>query len=250
MRWAWLLLMLLSATAAAKQQVKVGVYEFLPYAFVGEKVTGVTAEMIELMNGVQQKYEFVVVPTTAERRYKDFAEKRFDMLIFESKSWGWNKSPVAVSRAFLLGAEVYVALQQPGRDQRFFSDFKNKGMIGVLGFHYGFARFHAERDYLEKNFDIVLTQSQPKSLEALFKRRGEIAVLSRDYLNYYLKKHPKQQEQLLISDKLDQTYRHTILLRNGLKDISIRDINQLLMTMRRNETLEPLWQKYGLGNKE
>lgn len=246
----WLMMfafLLMPLVAPAKEVVRVGVYDFPPYAFVSNKVTGVTVDMIEKMNGFQQEYEFVIVPTTAQRRYKDFNDKKFDMLIFESKSWGWLKHPMSVSRAFLTGAEIYVAKVATGRDQGFFSNFKKKAMIGVGGYHYGFARFHSERAYMEKNFNIVLTENQHKCLEALMKGRGEIAVLSRDYLNYHFERHPEDRAKLLLSEKIDQTYRHTILLRNNMATIGIRDINRMIEQMKRQGTLEPLWKESGLG---
>lgn len=248
----WLLLcfsLIFSFVVEATEKIRVGVYDFPPYAFVGDEITGVTAEMINVMNRFQRRFEFVMVPTTAERRYKDFKAKRFDMLIFESKSWGWLKQPVAVSKAFQTGAEIYIALAKKGRNETFFSDFKNKSMIGVAGYHYGFARFHSERDYLEKNFKILLTDSQSKTLKALFKHRGEIAVISQDYLNYHFNKHPRDKSKLLLSKKRDQTYRHTILLRKELPQIDIRDINQLMMNMKREGALTPLWQKYNMDNR-
>lgn len=242
------LLLLCSANLHAAQQIKVGVYDFAPFAFVDDEVTGVTAQMIAAMNQFQQQYEFVMVPTTAKRRYKDFADKKFDMLIFESKSWGWLEYPVASSLAFLKGAEVYISLAGKGRDQGFFGDFKNKSLVGVLGYHYGFARFHAERDYLEKNFDIVLTDSQKTCLALLLKGRGEIAIISQDYLNYHFKNQPQDKAKILISETKDQVYRHTILLRKGMDGINIRNINQLIAQMKRKGALEPLWNEYGLGN--
>ncbi len=239
-------LLLLSFGVHAGEVIKVGVYEFPPYVFVGEKATGITVDMIGLMNKFQKDYQFEVVTTTPQRRYKDFDNKKFDMLLFESKGWGWLKYPVAGSLAFLKGAEHYVALKKPGRGQAFFGDFKNKKMIGMLGYHYGFARFHAEADYLKKNYNMTLTDNQQTNLDLILNKRGDIAVMSKAYLNYYFKKHPKQQAKFLVSDKPDQIYRHTALVRKGLKSITVRDINKLLQAMKTKGVLTPLWKKHGL----
>jgi hypothetical protein len=99
-----------SVSVQAIEIVKVGVYEFPPYVFVGEKATGITVEMIGLMNKFQKDYKFEVVTTTPQRRYKDFNDKKFDMLLFESKGWGWLKYPIAGSIAFLKGGEHYISL--------------------------------------------------------------------------------------------------------------------------------------------
>ncbi|WP_157826705.1 substrate-binding periplasmic protein [Colwellia sp. 12G3] len=229
----------------AVEVVKVGVYDFPPYAFISNKTTGITVQMIAVMNKFQQKYEFVAVPTTARRRYSDFEKDKFDMMIFESKNWGWEKYPVAVSNTFVTGAEVYVTQKKPGRGQDFFSDFKNKAMVGVLGYHYQFAGFNAEQEYLEKNFNLLQTSSQKKSLELILNDRGEIAVLSKEYLKYHFAHSPEDKSKLLISNKFDQIYQHTILVRIN-SAVSPSYINKLLGEMEQKGILKPLWEKYGL----
>lgn len=240
-----LLSCLFSTRALAVDIVKVGIYDFPPYASITDKSIGISVKMIAAMNKFQHEYEFVVVPTTARRRYSDFEKNKFDMMIFESKNWGWGKYPIAVSNAFATGAEVYVTQAKPGRGQDFFSDFKNKVMIGVLGYHYQFAGFNTDQDYLENNFNLLQTNSQKKSLELIINDRGEIAVLSKEYLNYHFSQSPGDKSKLLISDKLDQTYQHTILVRKNRK-LSISYINKLLAQMKKKGTLKPLWKKYGL----
>jgi polar amino acid transport system substrate-binding protein len=243
--YAVLISYLLSATAFAADIVKVGIYDFPPYAFISDKTTGITVKMIAAMNKFQQKYEFIAVPTTARRRYSDFEKEKFDMMIFENKNWGWEKYPIAVSQAFVTGAEVYVTQAKTGRGQDFFSDFKNKAMIGVLGYHYQFAGFNADQKYLESNFNILQTNSQKKSLELILNNRGEITVLSKEYLNYHFSMSPEDKKKLLISNKFDQIYQHTILVRQNSKP-SISYINKLLEQMQQKGTLKPLWEKYGL----
>ena len=239
---------LLSINVLAGDIVKVGIYDFPPYAFISEETTGITVQMIAAMNKFQNKYEFVPIPTTAKRRYSDFENNKFDMMIFESQSWGWQQYPVTASKTFVTGLEVYVTQAKYGRGQDFFSDFKNKAMIGVLGYHYQFANFRTEQDYLKKNFNLFQTNSQKKSLELILKDRGEIAVLSKEYLNYHFSHSPLDIPKLLISEKFDQIYQHTILVRKNNK-LSVKYINELLDQMKQKGTLTPLWEKYGLEVK-
>lgn len=242
---ALLVICLLSTSVLATEVVKVGIYDFPPYVFIADNTTGITVQMIAAMNKFQKKYKFVAVPTTARRRYRDFEQNKFDMMIFESKNWGWQKYPVAVSQVFVTGFEVYVTQAKLGRGQFFFSDFKNKAMIGVLGYHYQFAGFNADQDYLENNFKILQTDSQKKSLELILNDRGDIAVLSKEYLSYHFSHSPEDEAKLLISDKFDQIYRHSILVRDNNK-FSLSYINEMLDKMEQKGTLIPLWEKYGL----
>ena len=73
--YALLISCLFSASVWAAEIVKVGVYDFPPYAFITDKTAGITFEMIAAMNTFQKDYEFVAVPTTAKRRYRDFEQK-------------------------------------------------------------------------------------------------------------------------------------------------------------------------------
>lgn len=236
---------LLSFNVIAADIVKVGVYDFPPYSFIADKASGIAIQMIAEMNKAQDKYVFVAVPTTPRRRYHDFENNKFDMMIFESKKWGWQKYPIASSQSFVTGAEVYITLAKAGRGQDFFSDFKNKTMIGVMGYHYQFANFSSNQKYLKSNFNLIQTDSQKKSLELILNNRGEIAVLSKEYLHYHFSHSPEDKAKLLISEKPDQIYRHTILIREKHK-LSIEYINSLLTQMTKSGTLEPLWEKYGL----
>lgn len=240
-----LLLLLSSFSSIAKQVVRVGVYDFPPYAFVEKDISGITVEMINIMNKFQDKYQFEVVPTTSRRRYHDFNNHKYDMIMFENINWGWQGHSVDVSHAFVKGFEVYTALNTSNRDQSFFYEIKEKTMIGVLGYHYNFSSFKTDLAYLEKNFNLVQTDGQKQSLDLILNKRGDIAVLSKEYLNYHFNLFPKDKNKILISDKYDQIYRHTILLRQN-HSINISYINQLLLDMQKHGSLQALWQQYGL----
>ncbi len=243
--YALFICILFSTGTLAVDAVKVGVYDFPPYAFVTDKVTGITVQMLAEMNKFQDKFEFVPIPTTARRRYLDFEQNKFDMMIFESKKWGWQKYPLIASQTFVTGAEVYVTQAIKGRKQDFFLDLKNKSMIGVLGYHYQFADFNAEQGYLENNFNLIQTSSEKKVLELILNGRGDIAILPKEYLHYHFSHSPEDKNKLLISNKIDQIYRHTILMRKNYK-VSKGYINNLLNKMKKKGILKPLWEKYGL----
>ncbi len=242
--YALLITLSCSLNLLAKEIVKVGVYDFSPYVFVGDDITGISVQMLDEINKFQDQYQFIVVPTTARRRYRDFEQEKFDMLIFENKDWGWQNYQAEASEPFVTGFEVYVAQLQQGRGQEFFSDFSNKAIIGVLGYHYQFANFSTDQNYLKQNFNLIQTSSQQNSLKLLLNGRGDIAVLTKEYLNYHFLSSPQDKTKLLISDKFDQIYRHTILIRKE-HSLSVGYINQLLNSMKIKGSLMPLW-KYGL----
>ena len=65
------------------------------------------------------------------------------------------------------------------------------------------------------------------------------------FIHRLVKLIPELKKQLLISDKLDQPYNHTILVRKG-NIPSVSDINTLLTEMEQAGILKKLWGKYGI----
>ncbi|SFZ76748.1 substrate-binding periplasmic protein [Chitinimonas taiwanensis] len=247
--WLFLLAVLIQPFALATQLVRVGVAEFPPYIEKRQTVAGESlhVELLELMNAFQSEYRFVPVATGTVRRFQDFDAGKYDMSSFDNLAWGWGKRPVVASEVYLRGGEVYVALAQAGRDQRFFDDLAGKRMIGMLGYHYGFAGFKNDASYLRKHFRMSFSNDNASTLKLLLAGRGDIAVVTEAYLAIYLKRHPALREQLLISERKDQEYAHTIILRQGIRP-SVEEINTLLRRMRAAGVLAPLWRKYGAAD--
>jgi polar amino acid transport system substrate-binding protein len=153
---------------------------------------------------------------------------------------------VDVSDVYQLGGEVYIALKKQGRNQKYFSDFNNKNMIGIYGFHYGFANFNSDEDYLIKEFNMMLTPDNDRNIKLLLKERGDVAVVTKAYLQRFLLVNPSVKPQLLISDNLDQVYNHTVLLRPGILP-SIDEVNAMLNNLKKTGEMKKLLEKYGLN---
>ena len=246
-------LWLLHAPAAvALQEVRVGGYHFPPYLDKPESPypQGLVPELLRTLNAAQQQYHFVLVPTSATRRYRDLESGRFDLMFFESSRWGWQGISLQTLELDIDDAEVYVAAVEPGRGQEFFGDFRDKRMALYSGYHYGFAGFDADPDYLARNFNALLTYSHDSNLRMLLARRVDIAVVTRSYLELFLDRHPEVLPRLLVSDRLDQLYHHQVLLRpNG--PLSPADVAELLNQLQISGALSKLLGRYRLtlGNK-
>jgi hypothetical protein len=70
------------------------------------------------------------------------------------------------------------------------------------GYHYGFAGFDADPDYLARTFNAVLTYSHDSNLLMLLARRVDIAVVTRSYLEIFLDRPPELVTELLVSERL------------------------------------------------
>lgn len=242
----WLLaalLIVMPPLAFSKEVVRVGLAHFPPYIEAREEiVSGLAIDMINLMNRHQDNYEFVPVRTTAATRHREFAAGRHDMSLFDNLAWGWKEYDVEATNVYLTGSEVYIASAEPGRDESFFTDFENKKMIGMLGYHYGFAGFNSNLEYLRTTYNMELTQSNWGSIKmVLAKNRGDIAVVTKAFLNQYLRSYPEHRRELLVSTKKDQEYRFVSVIRKGIRP-TVTELNALLKTLESNGSLPALWR--------
>lgn len=229
----------------ATELVRVGAYPFLPFS---DKSSGLTPDLIQAMNAFQNEYRFELVDTSPNRRYNDMATGHFTMMFFENIKWGWDPKAVEASKVFLRGdGEVYVAHSMPGRDQSYFDSLDGKEIMGVLGYHYGFANFEADRGKLLKKFRMNFSSDNEIILRNFLLGYGDVAVLTKSYLNNYLLKHPEVTGRLFISDRLDQEYFHTILVKSGSKPTA-QEMDVLLAKMEAAGVLKKLWKKYGIEN--
>ncbi|MBI3444136.1 MAG: transporter substrate-binding domain-containing protein [Magnetospirillum sp.] len=243
------LMICIGVPAGAGQVIKVGGYEFAPFVETDAagKPAGLALNLIAALNRHQDRYTFQFVPTSPNRRYKDFEDRKFDVIFFESPDWGWTerKLPVDVSKVFLDGGELYIAQARQGRGQDYFSDFGGKKMVGILGYHYGFAGFVADPATLAARHRMVLVNDNAASIEMILKDRGDIAVVTDAYLKRYLRAKPAAAERLLVSERFDQRYAHRALIHRD-SALGVAEMDRLLTAMDLDGTLTRLWRDFGL----
>ncbi len=245
------ILALLLAFAAAGQPVqsgelvRVGAYPFLPFV---DKSGGLTADLVLAMNAFQNDYTFQLVNTSTSRRYRDMADGAFSMVLFENIKWGWDPNLVHASKVFLKGdGEVFVALRKAGRGQEYFKTLNDKRILGVTGYHYGFANLDTDSKRLAQRFQISFSPDNAVSLRNLLAERGDLAVITRSYLKSFLVKEPQLAARFLVSEKFDQAYAHTAVVRKGSKPTP-EELDALFEKMESAGTLKQLWMRYGLEN--
>ncbi len=240
--------------SAERKQVKVGAYAFPPYfEFISspkdtDVYAGATLDLIDALNAIQDVYLFKLFVTSPKRRYRDFENDRFDIILFENLEWGWEGYSIESSEAFMGGGEVYAALKKPERNQGFFDNVAARNLVGILGYHYGFANFNSDEEYLSRNFKIFLSSDHERNLQLILVDRpnlAEVVVVTKSYLNLFLRKHPNAEGKFLVSDKFDQRYRHSVLYRIE-SEFSAVQINGWLQELESNGTLEAIAKKYGL----
>lgn len=239
--------LLAAQSLLAAQLIKVGAYHFPPYVSKPESEApqGLLPDLLATLNAQQSDYQFVLVPTSVTRRFRDFQSARYDLIMFESPTWGWQNTPHETFDLQVQDAEVYVAKAAAGRGQEYFSQFSGKRLALYNGYHYGFAQFNADPEYLAKQFNAVLTYSHDSNLLMVLRERADLTVVTRSYLHRYLLRYPEQRTQMLVSDRVDQVYRHQALLRPNAP-ISVEGLRGLLRQLRDGGQLSALYRQYDL----
>ena len=245
--WLVVLGLLAAQPLLAAQLIKVGAYHFPPYVSKpeAEQAQGLLPDLLATLNAQQSDYQFVLVPTSVTRRFRDFQSARYDLIMFESPTWGWQNTPHETFDLQVQDAEVYVAKAAAGRGQEYFSQFSGKRLALYNGYHYGFAQLNADPEYLAKQFNAVLTYSHDSNLLMVLRERADLTVVTRSYLHRYLLRYPEQRTQMLVSDRVDQVYRHQALLRPNAP-ISVEGLRGLLRQLRDGGQLSALYRQYDL----
>ncbi|WP_137822817.1 ABC transporter substrate-binding protein [Pseudomonas sp. D(2018)] len=239
--------LLVSAPVMASQTVQVAGAHFPPYVIKPEsaEASGLLLDMLAALNELQADYRFVVRPTAIPRRFKDFQDGRIDLAVFENPDWGWQGIPGARIDMGLEDAEIFVAKAQPERSQHYFFELAGKRLALYNGYHYGFAGFNPDPEFLQREFNAKLTYSHDSNLRMLLKERADIALVTRSYFNAYLEQNPEQAGSFLASDRLDQRYHHYALLRPGAP-ITAAQFSALLERLRAGGQLQQIFGRYGI----
>lgn len=231
----------------AAQVVRIAAVHFPPYVVRPEngQGQGLLSELIAALNRRQKAYEFVTVPTSVARRYRHFAQGRIDLAVFENPQWGWQGISHACVDMGLEDAEIFVARREPGRQQDYFADLKDKHLALFSGYHYGFARYNADPNYLTSSFHATLTYSHESNLLMVVRGRVDIAPITRSFLRDVQMRKSLPTEQLLVSERVDQVYRHFALVRPG-GAITAQAFAELLRQVRDTGELARIFEPYGV----
>jgi hypothetical protein len=237
-----------ASPSGASQLVRIGAAHFPPYAIRPERgeESGLLAQMITALNAMQSDFRFEMVPTSIPRRFRDFEQARFDMAIFENPGWGWADIPHVEVDMGLEDAELFVTHRTNGREQNYFNQLRGKRLALFSGYHYAFAQFNADPKYLVDTYNATLTYSHDSNVLMVLRDRADIALVTRSYLSTFLAANPGEADQLLISDRVDQVYRHFALLRPNAP-ITGAQFDALLQRLRDDGQMFKIFQPFRIA---
>ncbi|WGL60781.1 hypothetical protein QEJ31_04105 [Pigmentibacter sp. JX0631] len=163
----------------------------------------------------------------------------------ESINWAWKD---CIGKEILKIAnykEIYIAKNRKDINQTYFDNLKNKILVIIRGFHYGFAQFNSDEEYLLKNFKIEFTLSYDAILKMLDLERGDIGVVPYTYITYYSKFMPTMQNNYFLSNITDSNDVLSIISKEKNK-IKNQELIKLFDQLKAKGILKKIFQKYGI----
>lgn len=233
---------------AKKIEIRIGSYHFPPYANHDQPTNlGLTTELIKELNNIQKKFKFVEIRTTAQKRYQDFENSRFDGVFFESKKWGWSHyKDLKFVKKILLDGEVFIARKLSGRTQDYFKTLKDKKLAAFKGYHYKFANFNSDEEFLKSHFNIDLSHSHLENIRKVKENKADMAIVTYTFLKKFLNDHPSLKDDFIISANYDQRYVLQFAIKES-KKIDLRDFSILLNKALRSKQMKTELRKYNLN---
>jgi len=243
-----LLILSFCSDLSATEEVNVGGYIFPPFVEKDEKgnISGMTLDLIDSLNTIQNKYHFNLILTSSRRRYVAFEQGQFDILFFENKLWGWQKTAIQATKVYLKGGEVFIALKSRAKSQNYFNSLKGKSIAAMLGYHYKFAGLNSDPEFLRSKFNISLSTDERMNIQLVLLERMDIAIVTKSYLDRFLTYNPSVKSRLLVSSKMDQEYEHTILVRNDTNP-SVEKMDRFLEQLVQSGEYDKILQRYGIA---
>lgn len=201
-----------------------------------------------MLNHHQNVYEFIIQVIPPNARYEALsATGCCDVLLFESKVWGWdeNEHQVESTRPLLRGRERLVAKKAADRGDEFFQNLDSKVLGGVNGYHYLMSGRVMNSAEVANNYQIYLADSRITNVRMLIGGRIDITVLN-DGLLYALENSSVDYlDQLLVSQRVEHEYNLGAIVAKN-KNIRAATLQQLLRELQRQGQLEQLFRRFNL----
>jgi len=236
---------------ATKLNVNVGLGVRPPFLLdrASEHFQGAGPEILQALNQVQQQFNFIPVEIPSKRKVQAIIDGKLDIIMWDNKKWGWGEHSIAVSSPLVYSKDIYFTLKKAKRTQKFFSDFSDKKIAMVIGYHYKMNDFITDIELLSKRFDVTMVRNEEASIRMVIAGRVDMAVVSETALNWYLIRFPQYQDKVLVSKRYDTQYGRHFLLPNNYP-VTTNEMNEILQKANKQGLLSPIYKRYGLIKPE
>ncbi|RUO42808.1 hypothetical protein CWE15_05230 [Aliidiomarina taiwanensis] len=239
---------LLPRLSSAAEPVYVAAYDFRPY-FSSRLSTHVTGELLKAFNARQTTYQFILREVRPKDRFRELQSGGCcDLLLFESKSWGWaNAEDYLWGERLTYGDNRYYTLKESlEKGETSFEPLQAACMGGVFGYHYKYTEMKTAADTLETQFNFYTAMSSDTLLNMLLGKRIDMIILGSEYVSWQRKINRPGMELVTASDFIDHSYVTQVVFNpDAMKQAEV--INALIRDMKANGELAAILEQFGLG---
>ena len=233
---------LISSAAWSKIVIQVGDSADQP-PFTISSTSGLSRETTELLNTVQDKYEFRFMEIPSKRLRIMIASGDLDLIAYDNPKWGWKRDLIVASKSLIENKDLFFTLQ--GEKAAQVLNQVGKIPISVVnGFHYEFANYKTDRETYKVN-QMTATESEKIVVRMVVNKRTPLGIISSAYRGYLSRFQAKTFNKLTFSKTPDHSYTRHFLLRKS-SPLSIAELDSYIEKIFENNSYQDLIQSYKL----
>ncbi|MCC9621515.1 hypothetical protein LPB41_07380 [Thalassospira sp. MA62] len=228
--------------AKERQKVIVGAYEYgVIFFYEDGEPAGLATEIVRALNEVQDTYLFEFAETSSRRRYRDIQEGQIDIVLLENPGWDWENYDVDFSDAIVRESDLYVVRRNDSQASEVLANVTSHSILAVLGFHYGFAHFNANPDYLRDNFDVHLRYNEQEVLDSLIAREGRVGIVSAGFLARSFALDPGLHQHVTVGETADASY-DLVSVVSRQAPIAAGNLSKLINKLQETKVIDQTWE--------
>jgi hypothetical protein len=214
--------------------VKIGGYLFPPYVEMnGNEISGHTINLINKMNSIQDKYNFVFVLTSPKRRYIDFNNK-YDIIFFEDATWEWNEKKINFRKIDLKveDYEIFFTLKKKASNEEYFKSYPQRKLVLIRGFHYPIVDFNTDESKIKSQLNIVFMDNPQKLVDFILSERADIGITTISSLRILSYTNIDDYNSLFLSESRLNNYNLSAIISN-LSPISYKELEEIINSVEK-----------------
>ncbi|GEM_PF-1057799 len=224
-------------------QIKVGAGIRPPFLIGNNQ--GMGPEIIAVLNQVQDRYYFQLLPVPISRRVQSVKDGWVDIIMWDNLHWGWADIALEASQQLLESKDLFITLNTDGKSQDYFDNLENHRICVVNGYHYQFLGQSTDYRQLRKKLNLTLVTTEEDAIKMVLHNRCDISLASQSAVDWFFRHQDEYKaSDIVISKYFDTEYTRHFLVPEQAQ-LSVTQINQFIEQANRLNLLKPIYQKYG-----
>jgi ABC-type amino acid transport substrate-binding protein len=238
--FVFIAIVLWSGQLSARTIVNVGLTSIQPpLVFSGSEERGLIYDVLAALNDHQDDFTFTPSLVPAKRLLANHQTDDFHLIAYNDVLWGWAQRGGKPSVNLTNGKDLFFQLKGTNQTNGI------TAQIGaVMGFHYAFSNFDAEK--LGSMPNVSLVSDESGVLKLVEYGRVDKGIASETFLNWVSVSEPEVYAKLQIfAEQPDHTYNRQFVV-FPYAPITVEQLNIYLRGLKASGVLGEIYAKYGI----